>query len=150
MSKKIQNQNNQVEPYSLGMAIGIIAVLALFDTVGCVVLVIGAYIFTKKGHQGLGVALAITNVIIPDALPLVDEIFGIIVVVIPYMKSREEGKSVGESIQASVDSARQYKQTGNDYIQKSEKVAQKIGASRNQSVDYDEDYYEDDNYYDRS
>lgn len=144
-----KNQNNQVEPYSLGAAIGIIAVLALIDTVGCVVLVIGAYIFTKKGHQGLGVALAITNIIVPDALPFVDEIFGVIVVVIPYMKSREEGKSLGESIQASVDSARQYKQTSNDYIRKSEKVAQKIGVPQNQNIDYDSDYYDDD-YYDRS
>lgn len=144
-----KNQNNQVEPYSLGAAIGIIAVLALIDTVGCVVLVIGAYIFTKKGHQGLGVALAITNIIVPDALPFVDEIFGVIVVVIPYMKSREEGKSLGESIQASVDSARQYNQTRDDYIQKSEKVAQKIGVPQNQNIDYDSDYYDDD-YYDRS
>lgn len=144
-----KNQNNQVEPYSLGAAIGIIAVLALIDTVGCVVLVIGAYIFTKKGHQGLGVALAITNIIVPDALPFVDEIFGVIAVVIPYMKSREEGKSVGESVQASIDSARQYKQTSNDYIRKSEKVAQKIGVPQNQNIDYDSDYYDDD-YYDRS
>lgn len=144
-----KNQNNQVQPYSLGAAIGIIAVLALFDTVGCVVLVIGAYIFTKKGHQGLGVALAITNIIVSDALPFVDEIFGVIGVVIPYMKSREEGKSVGESVQASIDSARQYIQTRDDYIQKSEKVAQKIGVPQNQNIDYDSDYYDDD-YYDRS
>lgn len=144
-----KNQNNQVQPYSLGAAIGIIAVLALIDTVGCIVLVIGAYIFTKKGHHGLGVALAITNIIVPDALPFVDEIFGVIAVVIPYMKSREEGKSVGESVQASIDSARQYNQTRDDYIQKSEKVAQKIGVPQNQNIDYDSDYYDDD-YYDRS
>lgn len=149
MANQIQNQNNQVEPYSLGTAICIIAALALFDTVGCIVLVIGAYIFTKKGHQGLGVALAITNIVVPDILPCVDEIFGVVAVVIPYMQSRKEGKGVGESIQASIDSARQYKQTSNDYIQKSEKVAQKIGVPRNQNIDYDSDYYDDD-YYDRS
>ena len=143
------NQNNQVEPYSLGKAILIIAVLTLFDTVGCVVLVIGAYIFTKKGHAGLGLALAVTNIIAPDALPAVDEIFGIIAVVVPYMKSRNEGKSVVDSVKSSISSAQQYANTSNDYIQKSEKVANKIGVPRNQGIDYD---YEsnNDNYYDRS
>lgn len=144
-----QNQNNQVEPYSIGKVILIVAVLTLFDTVGCVVLVIGAYIFTKKGHAGLGMALAVTNIIAPDALPAVDEIFGIIAVVVPFMQSRKAGKGVIESAKASVDSARQYNQTSNDYIQKSEKVASKIGVPRNQNIDYDSDY-SNDNYYDES
>ena len=149
MANQIQNQNNQPEPYSFGKVVLIVAVLTLLDSVGCIVLVIGAYIFTKKGHAGLGMALAVTNIIAPDALPAVDEIFGIIAVVVPYMKSRKEGKSVGESVKASIDSARQYKQTSNDYVQKSEKVANKIGVPRNQGIDYDSDYY-DNNYYDES
>lgn len=144
-----RNQNNQVEPYSFGKAVLIIVVLTLFDTVGCVVLVIGAYIFTKKGHAGLGMALAVTNIFAPDALPAVDEIFGIIAVVVPYMKSREEGKSVGESIKASVDSAQQYARTSDNYIQKSEKVANKIRVPRNQEINYDSESYND-NYYDES
>ncbi|MBD5158723.1 MAG: hypothetical protein HDT23_00490 [Ruminococcus sp.] len=143
------NQNNQVEPYSLGKVIVIVAVLTLLDTVGCIVLVVGAYIFTKKGHAGLGMALAVTNIFAPDALPAVDEIFGIIAVVVPYMKSREDGKSVGESIKASVDSAQQYARKSDNYIQKSEKVAEKIGVPRNQEINYDSDSYND-NYYDES
>lgn len=151
MGNQIQNQNpnNQPEPYTIGKAILIIAVLALFDTVGCIVLIVGAYIFTKKGHAGLGMALAVTNIIIPDALPLVDEIFGIIVVVVPYMKSREQGKGVIESVKASVDSAQQYQQTGSDYIQKSEEVMSKIGVPQNQNINYDAENYNND-YYDRS
>lgn len=149
MANQIQNQNNQVQPYSLGKAICIIAVLALFDTVGCVVLVIGAYIFTKKGHAGLGLALAVANIIAPDALPVVDEIFGIVAVVVPYMKSREQGKSIGQSIQSSVDSARQYNETSNDYIQKSQEIAQNINIPKSQGVDYNADCDSND-YYDRS
>lgn len=144
-----RNQNNQVEPYSLGKVIVIVAVLTLLDTVGCIVLVVGAYIFTKKGHAGLGIALAVTNIIAPDALPAVDEIFGIIAVVVPYMKSREEGKSVVDSVKASINSAQQYANTSNDYIKKSEKVANKIGVPRNQEINYDSDDYND-NYYDES
>lgn len=132
MANHIQNPNNKPEPYSFSKAILIIIALALFDTVSYIVLVVGAYIFTKKGHTGIGMALAITNIIAPDAMPVVDEIFGSAVVVIPYIKSHEQGKSVGKSIQAGVDSVRQYKQTSNDYIQKSEQVASKIGVLRNQ------------------
>lgn len=43
----------------------------------------------------------------------------------------------------------QYKNARNNAIQKSEKVAQKIGVPQNQNIDYDSDYYDDD-YYDRS
>ena len=131
MSNQIQNQNNQVEPYTIGKAIVIIAALTLLDTVGCIVLVIGAYIFTKKGHAGLGLALAVANIIAPDALPVVDEIFGIVAVVVPYMKSREQGKSIGQS------------------IQKSQEVAQNINIPKSQGVDYNADCDSND-YYDRS
>ncbi len=78
------NPNNKVEPYSFGTTVGIIIVLSLLDTVGCIVSIVGAYIFKKKGHQGLAVALAVINIISPDALPVVDEIFGIIAIIIPY------------------------------------------------------------------
>lgn len=151
MANQIQNHNpnNQVEPYTLGKVIIIVVALTLLDTFGCFVLVVGGYIFTKKGHAGLGMTLAVVNIIAPDALPAVDEIFGIVVVIIPYMKSRDEGKSVGESIQSSIDSARQYKKTKNDYIQKSNKIASKIGVPRNQNIDYDSDY-SNNNYYDES
>lgn len=151
MGNQIQNRNGnkQVEPYTFSKAILIIVALTLFDTVGCVVLVIGAYIFTKKGHAGLGLALAVANIIAPDALPVVDEIFGIVVVVVPYMKSREQGNSIGQSIQSSVDSARQYNETSNDYIQKSQEIAQNINIPKSQGVDYNADCDSND-YYDRS
>lgn len=71
----------------------IIAVLALLDNFGCVVLLIGSIIFIKKGHKELAVALVITNIIIPYALPFVDEIFQIIVVAIPVYKGYKNGDS---------------------------------------------------------
>ncbi|MCM1507851.1 MAG: hypothetical protein NC177_12065 [Ruminococcus flavefaciens] len=144
------NQNNKPIPYSFGMAVFIIAVLTLLDTVGCIVLAVGAYIFTKKGHSGLGIALVITNFIAPDMLPCVDEIFGVVAFVIPFMQNCKQGNNIIDSAKASVNSAKQYKQTGNDYIQKSEDVASKIGIPRNQNIDYNSDYYDDNNYYDRS
>ena len=42
-----------VTPFSLPVAIGIIVVLSALDTVGCVVLIIGSFIFAKMGHKGL-------------------------------------------------------------------------------------------------
>ena len=83
---KANPTTNGVTPYSMPMVIGIVAGLALVDTVGCVVLVIAGYVFVKKGHKGLGVFLEITNCIIPDALPGVDEIAGILIVVVPVYK----------------------------------------------------------------
>lgn len=83
---KANPTTNGVTPYSMPMVIGIVAGLALVDTVGCVVLVIAGYVFVKKGHKGLGVFLEITNCIIPDALPGVDEIAGILMVVVPVYR----------------------------------------------------------------
>ena len=131
------SNNKQVEPYSIGAAIGIIVLLCALDTVGCIVSIIGAYIFMKKGHQGLALALALINFVSPDALPVVDEIFGVVTIVIPYFKNRSEGKSVTESVKASVDSSKQYKQ-----------VVNKINASVNQQVNYSNDNYEDNDYED--
>lgn len=139
-----QIQNNKPEPYSLGKAIGIIVVLALFDTVGCIILTIGAYIFTKKGHAGLGIALVITNLVVPDALPYVDELFSIVAFVVPFMNSRKQGKGMIESTKAGLNSARQYNKTSNDYIQKSEKVVSKINSPYNQNIDYNSENYRND------
>lgn len=58
-----------VTPFSLPIAIGIIVVLSALDTVGCVVLIIGSFIFAKMGHKGLGIALALANCVVPDMLP---------------------------------------------------------------------------------
>ena len=67
-----------VTPFSLPVAIGIIVVLSALDTVGCVVLIIGSFIFAKMGHKGLGIALALANCVVPDMLPGIDEVFGIV------------------------------------------------------------------------
>ncbi len=142
------SNNKQVEPYSIGAAIGIIVLLCALDTVGCIVSIIGAYIFMKKGHQGLALALALINFVSPDALPVVDEIFGVVTIVIPYFKNRSEGKSVTESVKASVDSSKQYKNSKVQAIQKSEQVVNKINASVNQQVNYSNDNYEDNDYED--
>lgn len=75
-----------VKPYSVFTAAVILLVLGVLDTVGCVVLTIAAFVFMKKGHKGLSMLLALTNFVIPDALPLVDEIGGVVAVVLPmYM-----------------------------------------------------------------
>ena len=57
-----------VTPFSLPIAIGIIVVLSALDTVGCVVLIIGSFIFAKMGHKGLGIALALVSLYILFAL----------------------------------------------------------------------------------
>lgn len=75
-----------IKPYSIFAVAIITLILGVVDTVGCVVLVISAFVFMKKGHKGLSFLLTLTNFIIPDALPLVDEIAGVVTVVLPmYM-----------------------------------------------------------------
>jgi|GEM_PF-5377389 len=92
---------NGVKPYSIISAALILLVLGLVDTVGCVVLIIAAFVFVKKGHKGLGALCALTNCVIPDALPLVDEAAGIIAVVLPlYMEWQKLQKADQKTIES--------------------------------------------------
>ncbi len=145
----MSNKNNEVEPYSFGMTAFIVIGLSLLDTVGGIVLLVGTYIFMKKGHTGLSVALVIANFVVPDILPAVDEIFTVIIFVCTYNKNRAEGKSISESVKASKQAVQQYSETSRDYIQKSEKVVNKIRVPQNQEIDYDSNYYDND-YYNKS
>lgn len=141
------SKNNAVEPYSIGKCLVIITVLALFDTVGCIVLLVGSYVFMKKGHQGLAIALAVTNIIIPDALPCVDEIFQIIVVVVPIYRGYKNGDSVGQIAKDVVKSQREYSSQRNKAVNVSQKVSNVIGGQDNNYSSYDEEYIDmyDDN-----
>ncbi len=137
------SKNNAVEPYSIGKCLIIITVLALFDTVGCIVLLVGSYVFIKKGHQGLAIALAVTNIIIPDALPCVDEIFQIIVVVVPIYRGYKNDDSVGQIAKDVVKSQREYSSQRNKAVNVSQKVSNVIGGQDNNYGSYDEDYDEE-------
>lgn len=106
--------NNEVEPYSIGKAIIIIVALALFDTVGCIVLLVGSIIFVKMGHKGLGIALCVTNILIPDALPVVDELFQIVVIAIPLYQSYKKGESLKQAATKAIDSHNEYNGKNND------------------------------------
>lgn len=146
----MSKNNNQVEPYSLGVSIIIIAALALLDTVGCVVLLVGSIIFIAKGHKGLAVALAITNIIIPDALPFVDEIFQVIVVAIPICKGYANGDSAEQITKNVIDSQREYNSQKTNALNESQKVTKVINSQYNynnyDSSEDNEEYI--DTYYD--
>lgn len=71
---------------SLPKTIIIVLLLAVLDTFTGIALLIGSYIFAKKGQKGLAMALCVVNFIAPDTLPLVDEIFQLITVAIPVYK----------------------------------------------------------------
>ncbi|MBQ8515507.1 MAG: SHOCT domain-containing protein [Ruminococcus sp.] len=100
--------NNQVKPYSLGKAALIVIALTVLDTFGCVVLLIGSYIYMKKGQTGLAMALCVTNLLIPDALPVADEIFQLIAVGMPLYQSYKEGKSAGVAVNNAIESYKGY------------------------------------------
>lgn len=137
------SKNNQVEPYSIGKCIVIITILALLDTFGCIVLLVGSYIFMKKGHQGLSIALAVTNIVIPDALPCVDEIFQIIVIVVPIYKGYKNGDSVGKIAKDVINSEREYNSQKKKAVNVSQKVSNVIGGQDNNYNSYDEGYDEE-------
>ena len=79
-------------PYSKGKSAVIIIVLILLDYFLCVPLLIASYIFMKKGHAALAIALCIANACV-DCLPFVDEVLQIILVAVPIYKAfqNEEG-----------------------------------------------------------
>lgn len=136
--KNQTNQVNQVEPYTIGKALIIVVLLAALDTFGCVVLLIGGYIFSKKGHTGLAIALAVANFIVPDMLPVVDEIFTVIAVVVPIYQSYKSGEDLKTSVTKGVESYQQYN---------SDKKKYNLNPAKNTLTDcnYDNDNY-DDNY----
>ena len=106
---------NGVKPYSIFAAAGIALVLGLIDTVGCVVLIIAAFVFVSKGHRGLGMLLAVTNFVFPDALPLVDEAASIAAVILPlYMEWKKSG-NIGETVTKTIESKQEYEQTRSQY-----------------------------------
>lgn len=100
----VKSPTKGVKPFSIPVVIFITIALALFDTVGCVVLVIAGFVFVKMGHKGLGILLALTNCILPDALPLIDEAAGIIIVVIPLYTSWKKAKNDSETVVNAIES----------------------------------------------
>ncbi len=106
---------NGVKPYSILTVILITLALGVIDTVGCVVLIIAAFVFVKKGHKGLGLLLALTNCIIPDALPLVDEAAGIIAVAVPLYTSWKKTKNVAGTVVNTIESHQEYQNNKENY-----------------------------------
>ncbi len=117
---KANPTTNGVTPYSMPMVIGIVAGLALVDTVGCVVLIIAGYVFVKKGHQGIGILLALTNFVIPDALPLVDEAIGIVMVVVPayngYKKMLAGQANIADVALDVINNSQMYQNNAGNYM----------------------------------
>ncbi len=107
MGQKLE-QNN-VESYSFLKCAIIVVALTLLDSVGCIVLLVGTIIYTKKGQHGLAMALCIANCVVPDVMPAVDEIFNIIVFAVPAYIRYEKTGSIFESIKAGAESYKGYK-----------------------------------------
>ncbi len=84
---------NMINKIPLSKAIIIILILTVLDTFTCVALLIGSYIFAKKGQKGLAMALCVVNFVMPDALPLVDEIFQFVAVAVPVYKQLKSDKT---------------------------------------------------------
>lgn len=104
-----------VTPFSLPVAIGIIVVLSALDTVGCVVLIIGSFIFAKMGHKGLGIALALANCVVPDMLPGIDEVFGIVATGGTLLHDYKKGESLPNSIVHAIDAKDVYRNCSEEY-----------------------------------
>ena len=117
---KANPTTNGVTPYSMPMVIGIVAGLALVDTVGCVALITSGYVFVKKGHQGIGILLALTNCVIPDALPLVDEAIGIVMVVVPayngYKKMLAGQANIADVALDVINNSQMYQNNAGNYM----------------------------------
>lgn len=111
---------NGVTPFPVPVAIGIAVVLTLIDTVGCVVLLIAGYVFVKKGHQGMAMLLAITNLVIPDALPVVDEAIQIVIVVVPvyrgYKKVQAGQANIADVALDVINSTQTYYNNAESYM----------------------------------
>ncbi len=82
--------NNKIP---ISKAIIIILLLTILDTFTGVALLIGSYIYAKKVRKGLAMALCAVNFVIPDILPLVDEIFQLVVVAVPVYKQLKADKN---------------------------------------------------------
>ena len=77
----------------LSKAIIIILILTVLDTFTWVTLLIGSCIFAEKYQKGLAMALCVVNFVMPDALPLVDEIFQFVAVAVPVYKQLKSDKT---------------------------------------------------------
>lgn len=130
---------NHVEPYTLGKAALILIALTLLDTFGCVVLLIGSYIYMKKGHTGLAMALCVTNLVIPDALPVADEIFQLIAIGMPLYKSYKEGQDAGTAINNAIESYKGYDSAKN--MDRIDLIQATINAGNNNEPVYNEPVY---------
>ena len=121
------NQPKEFKPFSFGTAALILILCTLFDTVGCVVLLIGGYIFSKKGHNGLAIAMVVANFIVPDALPAIDELFTLVAVVVPMWKRYQETGSIKMSAMAGAKGLKEYGS-----------AKKKSGIQKEKSIDYDD------------
>ena len=125
----LQKFGDKINAIPLWGKIVIVVACCLLDTVTCVLLLVGSFIFVKAGSKGMGIALMLCNIVMPDALPFVDEIFNVIVVAIPMIKEYQQSKDLKKTLQAGMDSHSEYQSAR-------EKVNNTISSS---SDNYDEE-----------
>lgn len=109
--KFLTTPKDGVKPYSILAVVGITVVLGLVDIVGGVVLIIAAFVFMLKGHKGLSLLLTAVNLVVPDALPFVDEAVNIVVVALPLYMQWQKTKDLGQSVEKAIDSKKQFENT---------------------------------------
>ena len=106
----IKSPSEGVKPFGAVAALLILAVLGVIDIYACVALIIAGFVFVKTGHKGMGILLCLTNLFLPDALPVVDEAVGIAAVVIPmYIKWKKTDGNIAETIASGITSRKEHK-----------------------------------------
>lgn len=69
------SKKNQVVPYSFVKSVVIVISATLLDIPFAIVLLISSEIFAYIGHKRIAFALKVANVVTPDPIPILDELF---------------------------------------------------------------------------
>lgn len=99
------NLGQKIYDAPLWQKVLLVAACCTLDYFTCFLLLIGTAIFMYSGNKGLAIALALCNILFPDNLPVIDEAFTVLAVLIPVII---EYNRTG-SIKLAVDSARKSK-----------------------------------------
>lgn len=74
-----------VKPIPIAIGAGIGIACAIVDFFIPFVLIIAAFCFIKKGHKAMGAFLVALN-FLPDDLPCIDEVIGLVINIVPLWK----------------------------------------------------------------
>lgn len=130
----LQKFGEKVDAIPLWGKVLIVVLCCALDSVTCVLLLVGSIVFMKAGNKGLALVLALCNIVCPDSLPFVDEIFTIIVTVIPLYKEFKATGNVLEAVKASFTSRQEYKGMSADAME---------GTLPSITIGNDDEYMED-------